>query len=111
MNQIQPEGRPEAERPTIYDWVHGLILLSYVGGPDIADLGSNISGIARGPVEAKMGVYLLTEVSALGVMVRKALMGAGENVEYAKAIFISWAAVQTLELLALPGSDKEAKDE
>jgi hypothetical protein len=107
MNQIQPE----AERSKIYDWVNGLVLLSYVGGPDLSDLGRNISGIATGPVEAKLGIYLLTEVSALGVMVRKVLRGTGDKVEYAAAFFISWAAVQKLELLAIPGSDKEAKDE
>lgn len=74
------------------------MVLSYAGGPDLTDL-SDPYGIARGPVEAKLGIFRLNDAGALGIMVGKVLKGKEDTVDFDSAIFIPWAAIHTMDLL------------
>ena len=101
MDPQQSEQTPETSRPTVYDWVNGLVLLSYAGGPEFADLSDNAYGVVKGPVESKLGIFLLKEVNTLGVLVRKVKRGEGEKLSYDPAIFVPWAAVQLIRDLLM----------
>jgi hypothetical protein len=107
MDSQQSEQTPETSRPTVYDWVDGLVLLSYAGGPEFADLSDNAYSLVRGPVESKLGIFLLKEVNTLGVLVRKVKRGEGEKLRYDSAIFIPWAAVQLIRDLLMPDNTGE----
>lgn len=94
------------ERPSVYDWVGDIVLLTYVGGPEFSDLRGDAFSIAKSPVEAKLGIFLLAEVNELGVMVQKAERGEEQKLSFDTPFFVPWGAVQTLEILLVAEEDE-----
>jgi hypothetical protein len=94
-------GNPEAKRPKIYEWEGALVLIGYTAGPEVTDLDDMFS-VVRAPVEAKFGLYILSEVSSLGVMIEKVISDDEdpEKVGFATPIFAPWGTVQSIELVS-----------
>lgn len=91
--------------PAVYNWKGQLVFISYVGGPEVGEL-ANAFSIVRGPVEAKLGVFLLDEVSSLGVMLMKPLIGDYKKVKFDSAFFVPWTAIQMIDVLKAPNDSE-----
>lgn len=95
----------EHSRPTVYEYVGVPVLIGYVGGPYLHDI-RNPYDIARGQLEARQALFILEEVSDLGITARR-ILGAEE---LAPPTFMPWSAIQQIH--RLPSSDQlEEKQE
>lgn len=97
----------QEKRSSVYDWEDNIIVLSYTGGPEFGDLEGDAYGTARSPVEARLALFMLTEVSSLGVMVRKLRRGEDNKVQFDPAVFMPWTTVQEIDVLTIPGDGEE----
>lgn len=101
--------QPETSRgrPTVYQWLGKLIILSYVGGPYIADMEDHYD-IARGQPEAREGIFGLEEVSNLGIVARKIVR---EQEILGPPIFFPWSAIHQIQELPTSDESKEEQEE
>jgi hypothetical protein len=86
----QESKKSEAEnRPAVFDWVGSPVILGYMGTP----VPDNIYDTKAVPVQGYSGVYLLQEVTDLGIVARKTL----KDGEVMPPVFISWHAVYEIQ--------------
>ncbi len=83
------------EEPTVYDWVGDLVLVNYTRGPYWEEVKDPYD-IARGALEGREGVFLLQEVSSLGVLVRRPVP---EKQNWAQPVFMPWVSVHAVRQL------------
>lgn len=103
--QVPAFGR---ERPLVYEWVGEFVIVGHVEGPGLSE--ENMLKRVSGQLETMSGAYLLREVSALGVVVRRVLEGEGkEDLEYSSSRFIPWSAIQYIQ--GLPKDEDEKEEE
>lgn len=98
---------PEHYRPTVYDWENKLAIVGYTGSP----YPDTPWDIERGSPEARSGLFVLTEVSNLGIMASKVVKkkGGEEQFDLDNPIFIPWSSVHSIDLLKTSdeSSDRE----
>jgi hypothetical protein len=101
--QISAHGR---ERPLVYEWVGELVFLQHLSGPAIPE---DIRTFGRGQLEARTGIYLLREVSALGVVVRHFTTPEGreDDFDLGPSRFIPWSAIQSIQGVPKDENEKE----
>ncbi len=101
QSQPQEPSEPKYSPAGVYEWVGDLVILSYARGP----YPNNPWEIRVSDIKAISGLYVLTEVSGVGVMVRK----AEELGKLADPIFISWGSLHFIE--GLPEDEEEGQEE
>lgn len=95
-------GQSEEDRPQsgVYGYVGKPVIIGYVAGPYLQEQ-QNPYGIARGRLEARQALFIVEDVGAVGVFVRRIL---GES-EAGPRIFMPWSAIhQILELVPVDES-------
>lgn len=81
--------------------------MGHVEGPDLT---KNILERVSGELTTMSGAYLLREVSALGVVVRRILEGEDkEDLKYSGSRFIPWSAIHYIQ--GLPKDEDEIEEE
>lgn len=88
------------ERPLVYEWVGEYVYLGYSGSPEY-DI-ERPTAITKASPEARHGLFLLTEVSALGVVVRRM---KGNDDALGLSTFMPWSAIQSVQ--GLPKDEEE----
>ncbi len=115
MNPRSEEERPsdqfreqEHQRPTVYEWIGKPVFLNYSSGPSWIDEQIDPFSLARGVIEGREGIFFLSEVSNVGVLVQK-LQRSGD---LAAPVFIPWGAVHTIQRLpSAPESETKQETE
>ncbi len=102
------QGSRKQERPAVYEWKGRPAIVGYTGGP----YPSGVFDIERGSLEARSGLFLLTEVSDLGIMARKLVKakkdeGEGEEAKLDDPIFIPWASVHSIRVVKSANESSE----
>ncbi len=111
IRRVASEERQEQEYPRsgIYEWENKLVIVGYTGSP----YPDTPWDIERGSLEARAGMFVLTEVSDLGIMASKLAKKEreeGEDQIYLDdPIFIPWASVHSVRSLE-PSSDSSDHD-
>lgn len=105
----QEVDQPKKARPLVYEWIGDLVVLAYTGGPTVADLEEPVYEIAKGQPEAREGVFVLEEVSLLGVVVRKLEWSKDRQAEeFAELpIFMPWSSVNSMYRAVLTDEAQE----
>jgi hypothetical protein len=102
--------KPEHPRSGVYEWEDKIVMLGYTGSP----YPDTPWEIERGSLEARAGMFVLTEVSDLGIMASKLARSVEEKnriqVYLDDPIFIPWASVHSIRLLE-PPNDSSGSDE
>ncbi len=82
-------------RPLVYEWVGEAVLLSYVEGPGYP--ADDIYKLKRGDLQATTGFYVLQEVSAIGIVVRRVRKTGEDEHDFGPSKFLPWSAVQAVQ--------------
>lgn len=95
MEPSSPKEPQPANQPAVFDWVGRLVLVGYTG----VDAPENIYETAVSKVQGYSGVYVLQEVTDLGVVVRK----LKEEEVLMQPVFIPWHALNEIHRLGGEG--------
>lgn len=96
----------EHSRPTVYEYIGKPVLVGYVGGPYLSNI-RNPYDIARGQLEARQALFLLEEVSNLGINARRILA----DQELGPPFFFPWTAIHQIQVLELLDESKEEQEQ
>lgn len=91
----QNEERTNRVVPLPYRLLGKDIVLNYTGGPYIDDQKDPYD-IARGLTESREAIFVLDEVSRLGIVVQKIVLGDDGEEELVGPVFIPWGAIHAL---------------
>jgi hypothetical protein len=95
----QPE-ETEHQRATVYEWVGTVVIVNYAAGPSWG-ADDNPFSLARGAIEGREGVFVLNEVSSVGVILRRVLEG-----NLSTPVFMPWS---TIHAIYQPGHEEESE--
>jgi hypothetical protein len=105
--------KPEHPRSAVYEWENQIAIVGYSGSPS----PDTPWEIEKGSPEARAGMFVLTEVSDLGIMVNKLIIRGKSDearVYLDDPIFLPWASIHSIRLLSSPnessGSDKSSEE-
>lgn len=105
ISERSEQSGEERGLPSVYEWLGKIIILSYMAGPDLADIEDPYD-IARAQPEAREGIFGLEEVSNLGIVARKIVR---DEEGLGPPIFFPWSAIQAIQELG--GADDSAEGE
>lgn len=68
-------------------------------------------GVAKAPIEARLGIFGLKSVDSLGVMVQKVTKGKQGKLRFDSAVFVPWASILSIDPLTAADDDNYDEDE
>jgi hypothetical protein len=92
-------------RSVVYDWEGTMVIVHYTGGP----FGDDEYDLGVGDLRSESGVFLLREVSAIGVLAEKLEKGGGEEAEDELSgliRFFPWGSINSLIPLRIKPPDQ-----
>lgn len=81
------------DSPLVYEWVGEFVFLSYMDSPSVPN---EMYSEGSSPPIIKSALFFLTEVSALGVVVRRVYEKDGEQ-QLSLSAFLPWSAITSVQ--------------